>query len=390
MLALVLRAWRPVVAVTVALLWIPGCGLDSVDPNLSYRLPASQADLARLLQEFGLAGGDWPKITEDEINDLFDTATPADLSQGEAAVAGEITYRDDIDVYDIGPVFRGDRIIVTAMVNGSLDATAAVFDLGGCLLYANDDRIWNIDTKPYVNMVVWEESASCYVAIAASDGTSGTGGYGLWIEVESGNYVPSARKQVVVLDFDGGEDISIGGTTPISFGAFDAGDIHSSLADDTAEIIDRVEAEVRADFADYEVDIYNTAESGLPDEPYTSIYFGGQSAYYLGLADYVDYHNLNRRQEAMVYVETFSLFMPYNPGASGMAEVLANVASHELGHLLGLNHTDDPTELMDTGSTAGQMLGEQDFHRAQLHDSIFPIGSQDSDRLLAQAVGRRD
>ena len=388
MLAPVLRAWRPAVAVTAVLLLIPGCGIDSGDPDLTQRSPASQADLARLLQEFGLAGGDWPKITEDEINDLFDEATPADLSEGEAAVAGEITYRDDIDVYDIGPVFRGDRIIVTSMVNGSLDATAAVFDSQDCLLYANDDRIWNIDTKPYVNMVVWEDRPTCYVAIAASDGTSGTGGYGLWIEVESGNYVPSAQKQVVVLDFDGGEDISIGGTTPISFGAFEAGDIHSSLADDTAEIINRVESEVRADFADYDVDIYSTAEGDLPDESYTSIYFGGHSAYYLGLSDYVDYHNLNRQQQAMVYAETFSLFMPYNPGPSGMAEVLANVASHELGHLLGLNHTDDPTELMDTGSTAGQMLGEQDFHRTQLHDSIFPIGSQDSDHLLAQAVGR--
>ena len=125
------------------------------------------------------------------------------------------------------------------------------------------------------------------------------------------------------------------------------------------------------------MEIYSTAEGDLPDEAYTSVYFGQYNPYLLGLADYVDYYNRDLTQEAIVFAETFKLFMPYRPGASGMAQVIGNVASHELGHLLGLNHT------------AGQMLADQDFHRAVLKKEVFPAGYQDSDQLLAQAVGRR-
>ena len=68
--------------------------------------------------------------------------------------------------------------------------------------------------------------------------------------------------------------------------------------------------------------------------------------------------------------------------------VLGNVASHEIAHLLGLNHTQDPTELLDTTATAGQMLHDQDFHLAPLNEDVFPIGYQDADSLLAETVGR--
>jgi hypothetical protein len=44
---------------------------------------------------------------------------------------------------------------------------------------------------------------------------------------------------------------------------------------------------------------------------------------------------------------------------------------------------------MDTTATAGQMLSDQDFHRAKLESGVFPAGYQDSDQLLAQAVGYR-
>jgi hypothetical protein len=219
--------------------------------------------------------------------------------------------------------------------------------------------------------------------------TNGTGQYGLWVQLQPGNVVPDPRPQVVLLDFDGAQDVSIGGTTPIDVPAFNAASIDSTYANQTAHMISDIEDAVRDDFADYDVEIHTTAGGDLPDTPYTTIYFGASSSAFLGLADYVDYYNANLNQRAIVFIETFSLFMPYRPSTATMAQVIANVASHELGHLLGLNHTADPTELMDSTATAGQMLPDQDFHHSPLKSEIFPIGYQDSRSLLTHAVGRR-
>jgi len=371
-------------ASALALTLLAGCGTNA---SATGSPPASEADLARVLEQFGLDSGNWAKVTESESNDLFGTATSVDLSHGQAAVAGQITNTADIDIYEIGPIYRGDRIIVTSMVSGDLDATAALFNTEDCLIYANDDRIWNVDTRPYMNFVVRQDSSFCSLAIAASEGTEGSGQYGLWIQIEAGNVAPDAQTQVVVLDFDGAQSVSVGGMNVGNISAFDAADIDESLAGQTSQVINQIEATVRADYADYDVEIYSTAEGDLPDQPYTTIYFGQHNPYLLGLADYVDYYNRDLTQEGIVFIETFNLFMPYRPGASGMAQVIGNVASHELGHLLGLNHTNDPTELMDSTATAGQMLDDQDFHRAVLKSEIFPTGYQDSDQLLAQAVG---
>lgn len=386
MAPLTVRVASIAAASALALTLLAGCGTNASATGSS---PVSEADLARVLEQFGLASGDWTKVTENESNDLFGTATFVDLSRGQAAIAGQITNTGDIDIYEIGPVYRGDRIILTSMVSGDLDATAAIFDTEDCLIYANDDRIWNVDSRPYINFVVRQDSSFCSLAIAASEGTDGSGQYGLWIQIEAGNVVPDVQTQVVVLDFDGAQSVSVGGMNVGNIAAFNAADIDDSLAGQTSQIINQIEATVREDYADYDVEIYSTAEGDLPDEAYTSVYFGQYNPYLLGLADYVDYYNRDLTQEAIVFAETFKLFMPYRPGASGMAQVIGNVASHELGHLLGLNHTADPTELMDSTSTAGQMLADQDFHRAVLKKEVFPAGYQDSDQLLAQAVGRR-
>jgi hypothetical protein len=373
-------------ASALALTLLAGCGTNA---SATGSPPASEADLARVLEQFGLDSGDWTKVTENESNDLFGTATSVDLSHGQAAVAGQITNTADIDIYDIGPIYRGDRIIVTSMVSGDLDATAALFNTEDCLIYANDDRIWNVDSRPYINFVVRQDSSHCSLGLAASEGTEGSGQYGLWIQIEAGNVVPDAQTQVVVLDFDGAQSVSVGGMNVGNISAFNAADIDDSLAGQTSQVVNQIEATVREDYADYDVEIYSTAEGDLPDEPYTSVYFGEYNPYLLGLADYVDYYNRDLTQESIVFTETFKLFMPYRPGASEMAQVIGNVASHELGHLLGLNHTADPTELMDSTATAGQMLDDQDFHRAALKAEVFPAGYQDSGQLLAQTVGRR-
>lgn len=346
------------------------------------------ADLARLFQQFGLVDGSRPQVLEAELNDRFASATPVALADGQAAIAGQISDGDDVDVYTLGPLRRGDRLVVTSMIDGPLDATAAVFDDQQCLIFANDDRIWRVDPRPYINVIIRHDSDPAYLAIASSTG-SGHGQYGLLVQIYPGNDVPAPQPQIVLLDFDGADQVSIGGTGPLDLPAFDAGLISYELAGQTSQIVDGIEDVLRQDYADYDVQFYSTADGDLPDGQYTTLYFGGYNSALLGLADNVDYYNADPTQQAIVFIETFALFMPYRPTTTEIAQVIGNVASHELGHLLGLNHVADPTELMDSTATATQMLQDQDFHRAELKDEVFPIGYQDSARLLAESVGLR-
>ena len=63
------------------------------------------------------------------------------------------------------------------------------------------------------------------------------------------------------------------------------------------------------------------------------------------------------------------------------------MASHEIGHLLGLNHVDDVYNLMDTTGTAPTFLYDQTFTTSALDDMIFPIGNQDGLLLLLETLG---
>ena len=70
-----------------------------------------------------------------------------------------------------------------------------------------------------------------------------------------------------------------------------------------------------------------------------------------------------------------------------MSQALANVASHEIGHLLGLVHTSDPQGIMDITASLSQLLDDQDFTMSALHGDVFPLGSQDAVQSLADTLG---
>ncbi len=70
-----------------------------------------------------------------------------------------------------------------------------------------------------------------------------------------------------------------------------------------------------------------------------------------------------------------------------MGIMIGNVGSHELGHLLGLYHTREPHDVMDTTGTAWELAENQRFDRAALEPSVFPVGMENSPMLLRDTVG---
>jgi len=314
------------------------------------------------------------------------TLSPAD--DVTEVVSGDIKSSSAVEVFDIGAIASGDRLVIAAEAVNSLDPVVAVFDAGGDAMIVNDDRnYYGGDFNSAIDMVSRRSTKRCYVAVASSGGTGTTGGYSLAILLARGGAVPEINTQVVYLNFDGADGIVIGRRPAVEIPVFEGSLIGEEFAGETEELIEQIVARIREDYTGLDVDFVSSREENQPTEPHTTIHFGAYDPGLLGLADYVDEFNVAVSQKAIVFVDTFQAFLPLNPSVEEMANALANVGSHETGHLLGLNHSEDVRGIMDITANLRQMLASQAFRRAPFNPEVFPIGHQDAGKLLVEAVG---
>lgn len=299
-------------------------------------------------------------------------------SQLDVALSGPGDYR----MFELGPGSEGQRIRISPVAPPA----------GGPFVLVLFDASQNLLTRHYLagiselNHVLRASSDNLILGVMIPAGGR-SGSLRLSVRFENAAGIPAVQPQTVWFNFAGDDAVTVGGDGPVRVRPFDAAELGPAYAGHTETIKAAIVAAVREDYAPYDVTILTSDETPEPAEPHSVIHFGGYSSGLLGLADNVDEYNRDTTQQAIVYVETFAIYDTMQLDDQQMAFMIANVASHELGHLLGLYHTREPSDVMDTTGTAWDLTADQQFRRAPLEPSVFATGMQDSGMLLRRAVG---
>lgn len=336
----------------------------------------------------GSLGEDVITYQDSAANDLLDVAQQIDVGSAPRVIQGQIDQVGDVDVYDIGPVAVGDHILVAVQTAETLPGAVAVFDDTGCTLLVNDHRNVYLGRKgPFVDLVIRRASDSCYIVMSGTPSYGGYGEYDLVVTRESNAPITDLHPDTILLVFNGGLGVRIGGRDQIDVPVFDAASISPTFEGRTKDLMARVVDLVREDYADFDVEIRSTSEGDVYDGHMSRLFFGTYDPALLGVAEGVDEYNSTYDQEAIVFTDTFAAFTPLDPSVEEMAQALANVASHEIGHLLGLVHTSDPAGIMDVTASLAELMVDQQFTLSPLNREVFPIGHENEVRSLLDAVG---
>lgn len=323
-------------------------------------------------------------------NSSLSTATALNLSSAgdELTFRGSITGQADIDVYSLGALSTGDAVHVDIQrQTGNLDAVAALFDSGEHLVAFNDDRTPDgSDLNPQIDIVLPGDADTYYLGIIAYPGNNTTGEYQATVRVQRAAGTPQPQPQLVFLDWDGGSEITVKNVGTFNLPPFSAVDVGLS-ASQTDAFKDRVQQVVADRFSDFDLSVLNSDDSPEPTVAHSTVYFGGRSYEAFAISEQIDTFNKDQNDDTIIFTGSYEGAFRVSPTFEELAQAVGNTIAHEVGHLLGLVHTGDCDDLMDTSCYNDRLLTAQEFGTARLHESVFPFGWQDAQEILSWLLG---
>ena len=293
-------------------------------------------------------------------------------------IAGSFSAQNDLDVFSLGDLVEGETISVqmrSSRIVLGREMALVIFD--GDLNAANAAGVSPSLIFEEVLTHVVRKSGHYYLALSSGELFTQTYSVVVALGTET---VPPPRPQTVFLNFNGISSLNIGSVRFRNLLPFSSTNLAINHAAIAADILQRV----RNDFGNLNISIVSSYDTFAPAQPHSTIYITGSEDGYFGLAESIDWYNENPQDNAVVFAGSLAK----SASSTGrFSQLVANVVTHETGHLLGLIHTDDNTEIMDISTPTFMLEMDQAFHRAPLASKEFPIGWEDTLELLTFTLG---
>lgn len=320
------------------------------------------------------------------------TTSPGDLGLGpgknSVRFRGTITRANPLGWYDLGTLDPGDRVTVDVQrLNGNLDAVAAIFDTKDELIVQNDDRAPDgSNLNPLIDVVMPGASQQYFLGIIAYPGGSSSGDFETSVTIARGETPPVPRQQVLFLDWAGGAHIDVPNVGTYDLTPFSAEDV-GLAASQSAPLKDRVQKIVEERYSGFNLIVLSSDHDAVPAYSHSTMYFGATNPDAFAISQQIDAFNSDPSDVAIVYTGTFKQAFGGHASFEQIAEALGNTVAHETGHLLGLVHTADCNDLMDTTCYNERLLTAQAFGTAKLDQSVWPFGVQNAIEILTWVLG---
>jgi len=350
------------------------------------------------------------QVVSDFTTEISDSSRPPTIPLVDDRASIVVNPEEIRQIFDLGPVRKGDRLFLSLLGQPGFEELYEPSNDFSLMILDADKRVYVWYQLGYIlfsreaRLIIDEDSPHFYVV---SDG-----GQSVNVRFQRQTGLSSARSQRVWVNFEGGVGLRVSGIFPVNIPPLNAADFNSFFtppkkwgAAETKILKERIMEKIRSLYAGYAVQFTGSNESTTPPAlPYQTMHVGGSypGGGLLGIADYIDPRNETLTGHGLTFALSIGQLVTGSSVKNkvttlqALGDSIGVVAAHEIGHLLGLRHTEDPGDIMQSGGcgpNAGDPTIPRVFKLALVADceqiNILPPFDRRSDSRMPPATWNR-